>query len=63
VPEFEAFRDDGNQALVVGGATGTRAANASLVQDAGAEIVVMDCTDVTLQSATPPAQFLMGRVG
>jgi NAD(P)-dependent dehydrogenase (short-subunit alcohol dehydrogenase family) len=39
---FDAFRYDGKRALVVGGATGMGAAVAELVQDAGAEVVVMD---------------------
>src|SRR3954447_2158764 len=45
---FDAFRYDGKRALVVGGATGMGAAVAELVQDAGAEVVVMDRADVTL---------------
>ena len=39
---FSAFRFDGKRVLVVGGATGMGAAVAELVQDAGAETVVMD---------------------
>jgi NAD(P)-dependent dehydrogenase (short-subunit alcohol dehydrogenase family) len=46
---FDAFRYDGKRALVVGGATGMGAAVAELVQDAGAEVVVMDRAPVTLQ--------------
>ncbi len=45
---FDAFRYDGKRALVVGGATGMGAAVAELVQDAGAEVVVMDRAPVTL---------------
>ena len=45
---FDAFRYDGKRALVVGGATGMGAAAAELVQDAGAEVVVMDFAEVTL---------------
>src|SRR5215470_4967372 len=45
---FEAFRYDGKRALVVGGASGMGAATAELVQDAGAEVVVMDFAEVTL---------------
>src|SRR5438067_8204731 len=45
---FDAFRYDGKRAVVVGGATGMGAATAELVQDAGAEVVVMDYADVTL---------------
>jgi len=48
---FEAFRYDGKRALVVGGATGMGAAVAELVQDAGAETIVMDFADVTLAGA------------
>jgi NAD(P)-dependent dehydrogenase (short-subunit alcohol dehydrogenase family) len=48
---FDAFRYDGKRALVVGGATGMGAATAELVQDAGAETVVMDFADVTLPGA------------
>jgi NAD(P)-dependent dehydrogenase (short-subunit alcohol dehydrogenase family) len=48
---FSAFRYDGKRALVVGGATGMGAAVAELVQDAGAEVVVMDYADVTLAGA------------
>ena len=44
----DAFRYDGKRALVVGGATGMGAATAELVQDAGAEVVVMDYADVKL---------------
>ena len=46
--DSSAFRYDGKRALVVGGATGMGAATASLVQDLGAEVVVMDYADVTL---------------
>jgi NAD(P)-dependent dehydrogenase (short-subunit alcohol dehydrogenase family) len=45
---FDAFRYEGKRALVVGGATGMGAAVAELVQDAGAEVVVMDFAEVTL---------------
>jgi NAD(P)-dependent dehydrogenase (short-subunit alcohol dehydrogenase family) len=45
---FDAFRYDGKRALVVGGASGMGAATAGLVQDAGAEVVVMDFAEVTL---------------
>src|SRR6478752_4589537 len=44
----DAFRYDGKRALVVGGATGMGAAVAELVQDLGAEVVVMDFAPVTL---------------
>ena len=49
---FDAFRFDGKRALVVGGATGMGAATAELVQEAGAEVVVMDFAEVTLPGAT-----------
>jgi NAD(P)-dependent dehydrogenase (short-subunit alcohol dehydrogenase family) len=45
---FDAFRYDGRRALVVGGATGMGAAVAELAKDAGAEVVVMDRAEVTL---------------
>jgi NAD(P)-dependent dehydrogenase (short-subunit alcohol dehydrogenase family) len=45
---FDAFRYDGKRALVVGGASGMGAATAALVQDAGADVVVMDFAEVTL---------------
>ena len=48
---FSAFRYDGKRALVVGGATGMGAAVAELVQDAGAETVVMDFAEVKLPGA------------
>src|SRR5437764_5834754 len=48
---FDAFRYDGKRALVVGGATGMGAATAQLVQDAGAEVVVMEYAEVTLPGA------------
>jgi len=48
---FDAFRYDGKRVLVVGGATGMGAAAAELVQDAGAEVVVMDFAEVTLAGA------------
>jgi NAD(P)-dependent dehydrogenase (short-subunit alcohol dehydrogenase family) len=44
----DAFRYDGKRAVVVGGATGMGAATAELVQDLGAEVVVMDFAEVTL---------------
>ncbi len=47
----DAFRFDGKRALVVGGATGMGAAAAELVQDLGAEVVVMDYAPVTLAGA------------
>src|SRR5918994_3218912 len=48
---FEAFRYDGKRALVLGGASGMGAATAELLQDAGAEVVVMDYADATLPGA------------
>jgi NAD(P)-dependent dehydrogenase (short-subunit alcohol dehydrogenase family) len=48
---FDAFRYDGKRALVVGGASGMGAATAELVQDAGAEVVVMDYADIKLPGA------------
>jgi NAD(P)-dependent dehydrogenase (short-subunit alcohol dehydrogenase family) len=49
---FDAFRFDGKRVLVVGGATGMGAAAAELALDAGAEVVVMDFAEVTLEGAT-----------
>src|SRR5438132_331226 len=48
---FDAFRYDGKRALVVGGASGMGAATAELLQDAGAEVVVMDFAEVALPGA------------
>ncbi len=48
---FDAFRYDNKRVLVVGGATGMGAATAALVQDAGAEVVVMDFAEITLPGA------------
>ena len=48
---FDAFGYHGKRALVVGGATGMGAAVAQLVQDAGAEVVVMDIAESTLAGA------------
>jgi len=48
---FNAFRYDGKRVLVVGGATGMGAAAAELVQQAGAEVTVMDYAAVTLPGA------------
>jgi NAD(P)-dependent dehydrogenase (short-subunit alcohol dehydrogenase family) len=48
---FDAFRYDDKRVLVVGGASGMGAATAQLVQDAGAEVVVMDFADVSLDGA------------
>ena len=45
---YDAFRFDGKRAVVVGGATGMGAAAAAIVQDLGAEVVVMDLAAVTL---------------
>ena len=50
---FSAFRYDGKHALVVGGASGMGAAVAELVQDAGAEVVVMDFAEVKLADRSP----------
>ena len=47
----DAFRYDGKRAVVVGGATGMGAAVAELVQDLGAEVIVMDFAPVTLAGA------------
>jgi NAD(P)-dependent dehydrogenase (short-subunit alcohol dehydrogenase family) len=47
----DSYRFDGKRALVVGGATGMGAAAAALVQDLGAEVVVMDHAEVGLPGA------------
>jgi NAD(P)-dependent dehydrogenase (short-subunit alcohol dehydrogenase family) len=44
----EKFRYDGKRVLVVGGASGMGAATAVVVRDLGAEVVVMDHAEVTL---------------
>ena len=44
----DQFRYDGKRVLVVGGATGMGAAAAALVQELGAEVVVMDFAEITL---------------
>ena len=49
---FDAFRFDGKRVLVVGGATGMGAAAAEVAVDAGAEVIVMDYADVTLDGVT-----------
>src|SRR3954466_4293588 len=46
-----AYSDHGKRALVVGGATGMGAAVAELVQDLGAEVIVMDFAPVMLAGA------------
>jgi NAD(P)-dependent dehydrogenase (short-subunit alcohol dehydrogenase family) len=48
---FDAFSYNGKRALVVGGATGMGAAVAALAVDAGAEVVVMDIADSSLDGA------------
>jgi NAD(P)-dependent dehydrogenase (short-subunit alcohol dehydrogenase family) len=48
---FDAFAYKGKRALVVGGATGMGAATAELVQDAGAEVVIMDIAEPKLAGA------------
>ncbi|MBA2280010.1 MAG: SDR family oxidoreductase [Acidimicrobiia bacterium] len=45
---FDAYSYKGKRAVVVGGATGMGAAVAEVVKDAGAEVVVMDRAEVTL---------------
>src|SRR3954470_22727119 len=45
---FDAFGYQGKRTLVVGGASGMGAAVARVVKDAGAEVVVMDRAEVTL---------------
>jgi NAD(P)-dependent dehydrogenase (short-subunit alcohol dehydrogenase family) len=45
---FDAFSYDGKRAVVVGGATGMGAAVAEVVKDGGAEVVVMDRAEISL---------------
>jgi NAD(P)-dependent dehydrogenase (short-subunit alcohol dehydrogenase family) len=59
----ESFRYDGKRALVVGGATGMGAATAELVQQLGAEVVVMDFAPVTLAGVTAISLDLRDRDG
>jgi len=49
---IDKFRFDGKRVLVVGGATGMGAAAAAIVQELGAEVVVMDRAPVTLAGVT-----------
>jgi NAD(P)-dependent dehydrogenase (short-subunit alcohol dehydrogenase family) len=49
---FDDFRYDGKRALVVGGATGMGAATAELLLSAGADVVVMDCAEISLKGVT-----------
>jgi NAD(P)-dependent dehydrogenase (short-subunit alcohol dehydrogenase family) len=49
---FNAFRYDGKRVLVVGGASGMGAATAALVQDAGADVVVMDYAEIAQDGVT-----------
>src|SRR5207244_11923440 len=55
------FRYDGKRAVVVGGASGMGAAVAELVQDAGAEVIVMDYAEVTLPGVKAIAVNLADR--
>jgi NAD(P)-dependent dehydrogenase (short-subunit alcohol dehydrogenase family) len=49
---FDAYSYEGKRALVVGGATGMGAAVAEVVKDGGAEVIVMDRAEVTLDGVT-----------
>ena len=44
---FDSYRYDGKRAVVVGGASGMGAATAELLQDAGAEVVIMDFAEIS----------------
>lgn len=46
---FDAFNYQGKRALVVGGATGMGAATAELAKDAGAEVIVMDIAEPSVE--------------
>ena len=48
---YDAFRYDGKRVLVVGGASGMGRAAAELVQDGGAEVIVMDHAEIDLDGA------------
>jgi NAD(P)-dependent dehydrogenase (short-subunit alcohol dehydrogenase family) len=48
---FDAFRYEGKRVVVVGAATGMGAATAQVVQDAGAEVIVMDIAECHLDGA------------
>ncbi len=58
---FDGFRYDGKRALVVGGATGMGAATAELLLSAGADVVVMDCAEISLSGVTPITMDLAER--
>ncbi|MDQ2649297.1 MAG: SDR family NAD(P)-dependent oxidoreductase, partial [Actinomycetota bacterium] len=49
---FDAFSYQGKRVVVVGGATGMGAAAAEVVLAAGADVIVMDRADVTLEGVT-----------
>jgi NAD(P)-dependent dehydrogenase (short-subunit alcohol dehydrogenase family) len=49
---FDAFRYDGKHAVVVGGATGMGGAVAQLVQQAGADVTVLDRVEPSLDGTT-----------
>jgi len=49
---FDAFRYDGRRALVVGGATGMGGAAVDVLEDAGAEVIVMDRADIPHDGVT-----------
>ena len=61
MPLSDGFRFDGRRVLVVGGATGMGAAAAELALDLGAEVVVMDRADVTLDGVTAVGLDLASR--
>jgi NAD(P)-dependent dehydrogenase (short-subunit alcohol dehydrogenase family) len=52
---FEAFRYDGKNTVVVGGATGMGAATAQLLLEAGASVTVMDRADIGVEGVKPVA--------
>jgi NAD(P)-dependent dehydrogenase (short-subunit alcohol dehydrogenase family) len=52
VSHFDAFQYDGKRVVVVGGATGMGAAAAELVQNAGADVVIMDFAEAARSASS-----------